>query len=219
MASLKVQEICDTSHLYMPEDHMENLYDSANPLVKFVHLQRLDAIAKLIPRSEKIVFLDAGCGEGHLIERLYQQNPGREYYGVDITPAALEKAKERCSWGTFKQAYLSSTEFPDDFFDCIVCTEVIEHVNDYQTVIQELKRILKPGGSLMITFPNEVLWTVSRFLLKRKPVKVPDHINSFNPRVMNSLVNLKLERRQNLPFELPFFLSLGCLMKFIKSDS
>lgn len=205
-------------HLHMPPDHMEDLYESKNPLVKFVHLNRLDSIAAQIPAGKEQLVLDAGCGEGHLLERLHRLNPCNHYYGVDVTPVALEKAHQRCPTATLKHANLSATEFPSEFFDGVICTEVLEHIYEYEAVIRELRRVLKPGGRLILTFPNEMLWTFCRFLLGRKPVKVPDHVNSFNPRRMKACVNLKLENQTSLPFKLPFPLSLSCLMKFRKID-
>lgn len=205
-------------HLHMPADHMENLYDSKNPLVKFVHLNRLKSISDQISTEKEQRILDAGCGEGHLLERLHRLSPHSHYYGVDITQAALEKAQERCPWATLKSANLSGTGFPPAYFDVVVCTEVLEHVYEYEAVIRELKRVLRPGGRLILTFPNETLWTCCRFLLGRKPVKVPDHVNSFSPRLMKAQVNLKLENQTNLPFRLPFFLSLSCLMEFRKEN-
>lgn len=205
-------------HLHMPPDHMADLYESKNPLVKFVHLNRLNSIAAQIPDGKEQLVLDAGCGEGHLLERLHRLNPHSHYYGVDVTPVALQRAQERCPGATFKRANLSSTEFSSEFFDGVICTEVLEHVYEYESVIRELKRILKPEGYLILTFPNEMLWTFCRFLLGRKPVKVPDHVNSFNPRLVKARVNLKLENQMGLPFRLPFSLSLSCLMKFRKMD-
>lgn len=212
-----IKDSCKTDHLYMPTDHMEELYDSKNPLVRFIHTSRLNSIIRELPKKDGIQVLDAGCGEGHLLEKLSQLK-GRKVdcYGLDITDAALEKARERCPGAKLKKANLSQTGFDDDFFDAVICTEVLEHVREYPIVIKELKRIVKPGGFLILTFPNEILWTVSRFFLGRKPVKVPDHVNSFNPSSMKSLVGLKLVQRINLPFGLPFFFSLNALMKFKK---
>ena len=87
---------------------------------------------------------------------------------------------------------------------------------DYQVVLNELKRVLKKGGFFLVTFPNEFLWTVSRFLLRRDPVKVPDHVNSFDPLQMKSLINLEVVKQIQLPFNMPFIMSLGSLMKFRK---
>ena len=196
----------------MPEDHMEELYSSKNPLVRFVHNGRLEHIVKKIPKDSGIKILDAGCGEGHLLEKILKANSRAKVFGIDITKVALEKAKIRCP----KMESLSDTGFQSGFFDVVTCTEVLEHIYEYKKVIGELKRILKPDGLLIITFPNERLWTLSRLLLGRKPVKVPDHINSFSPNIMRKIIDMKIVSKNNLPLNLPFLLSLNCLMVFRK---
>lgn len=209
---------CRTDHLYMPENHMEQLYNSENPVVKFFHLGRLRAIAKQIPRSSNLKVLDAGCGEGHLLRILYEDEPGGQYYGADITEVALERARSRCPFARLNRTSLLHTGYPDGFFDVIVCTEVLEHIYEYQDVLRELKRILKLGGLFIVTFPNEFIWTLGRFILGRRPVKVPDHVASFVPKTMKSLVGLKPIKRVHFPRWLPFFLSTGALMEFEKED-
>jgi len=179
-----------TTPLYMPKDHMDELYNSDNFLVRYVHRNRLDNIVKTMPKQDNLKVLDAGCGEGHLLELLENKNKNNSYYGIDLTSEALARAKERCPNMTFIQADLSKIDIEDNFFDFIVCTETLEHVDTYQEVINEFKRILKPGGYLVITFPNEFWWTVSRFLLGRRPIRVPDHINFFSPKKNEILCRL-----------------------------
>lgn len=203
-------------HIFMPEDHMDKLYTSRNPLVKFTHTSRLDQIVKNIPQKNGLKVLDAGCGEGHLIERLHLKNKMNTYFGIDFVEVSLRKAKRRCPDSTFIRMNLAKIGFDDEFFDLIVCSNVLEHIPAYEVVIEELIRLLKKDGYLIITFPNEILWTISRFFLGRRPIKVPDHVNAFNPRIMKSLINLKLISVSSLPLKLPLFLSLGWLMKFRK---
>lgn len=195
---------------------MDKLYNSKNFLIKFVHNNRLNSIAKMIPDKGKFKIFDAGCGEGHLIKKLNSKNSNNLYYGVDVTEIALQKAKKRCPYAEFKIENLLKMNFDNAFFDVIICTEVLEHIIEYERAIEELKRILKKDGFLILTFPNEFLWTISRFFLGRKSIKVPDHVNSFNPNQIKSLVRMKLISQINLPFKLPFFISLGCIMKFKK---
>ena len=95
---------------------------------------------------------------------------------------------------------------------------MIEHIYEYEKVLKEFKRILKKDGCLIITFPNETLWTFARFLLGRKPVKVPDHVNSFTPEKIRRAAGMRLASKANLPLGLPFIVSFGCMMKFIKED-
>jgi len=205
-----------TTPLYMPKDHMDDLYNSDNFLVRYVHLNRLKNIVKTMPNQDNLNILDAGCGEGHLLQMLEKKNQHNNYYGIDLTSEALARARERCPKMNFIQADLSKIEIENNFFDFIVCTETLEHVDAYQDVINEFKRILKPGGQLVITFPNEFWWTVSRFLLGRRPIRVPDHINFFSPKKIKSYVNLSVEKSLGLPFSWPFWLSLGQLIKFKK---
>lgn len=202
--------------IYMPENHMDKLYNSRNFLVRFVHRNRLKTIVSLLPDQSSFKILDAGCGEGHLLELLNQFNSQNEYYGVDLTQEALVKAQERCPLAHLSQADLKNIKFPDNFFDFIVCTETLEHIDDYKKVIIELKRVLKPGGRLIITFPNEILWTISRFFLGRRPIKVVDHINFFTPPKIGQVVDLKIIKKIGLPLRLPFFMSLGYLVVFRK---
>jgi 2-polyprenyl-3-methyl-5-hydroxy-6-metoxy-1,4-benzoquinol methylase len=203
----------------MPEDHMDEVYESPNPLVRWIHRGRLEAITREVPQTGQLKILDAGCGEGHLLEKLHSRLPHHLYTGVDITDIALRKAEERCSFAEIKKFNLSETGFNNEHFDIVICTEVIEHVYEVAEVLSELKRVLKTGGFLIITFPNEILWTICRFLLGRRPVKVPDHVNSFTPRKMKSLMRLKLHRQKNLPFGLPFSFSLNSVLKFQKKES
>ncbi|MEE9323368.1 MAG: class I SAM-dependent methyltransferase [Candidatus Aenigmarchaeota archaeon] len=202
----------------MPEDHMDELYNSKNRFVRFAHNKRLDNIIRGIsPRLKIKNVLDAGCGEGHLLERLHMAEKNSRYYGIDITPVAIDHAKKRCPFANLKLGDLHETKYPDEFFDIIICTEVLEHIFDFESVLKEFGRILKPRGLLVITFPNESLTIIGRFFLGRNPIKVPDHVNSFSPSSMKKLVNMKVISQRSLPFRLlPFYISLGFMITFEK---
>ncbi len=204
--------------IIMPLNHMDELYNSQNKLVNFVLNDRLNDIIKTFLKLniKNANILDAGCGEGHLLKKMEEIIENNFYYGIDVTPVAIKQCKHRCPFADIKVGNLVDTQYPNDKFDVIICTEVIEHMIKYQQALTEMKRILKPGGILIITFPNEILWTIGRFLLRRKPLKVPDHFNSFTPNRMIKAVNMELVNQKSLPFNLPFFISLGKLMVFKK---
>ena len=205
-----------TKHLVMPKDHMDHLYNSGNPAVRLVHRQRLSAIAAELPAASGLRVLDAGCGEGHLLQTLHARHPAHQYFGADVTPVALEMACARCPFAMLHRMDLSDLAFADGSFDVVIITEVLEHIIEFEQVTTELLRAVKKGGRFIITFPNEVLWTVSRFLLGRRPIRVPDHINAFNPLMMKNIIGLEVLKQRSLPFPLPFSLSLGCHMTFRK---
>lgn len=206
-------------HLVMPDDHMDELYNAKNPLVRFVHRGRLRAITDHFPRGARLKVFDAGCGEGHLLAALHERYPSHEYHGADATPIALTRARARCPFAAFSRADLLFLAYPDASFDVVIATEVLEHIFNYRAALRELIRILKPGGTLILTFPNEILWTVSRFFLGRRPIKVPDHVNSFTPRRVCEVVGLPLRQKINLPFRLPFALSLTGMLIFKKKNT
>ena len=207
--------ISGKKEIFMPENHMGKLHNSANPLVKYAHNNRLGLIVKNFSSRVNSRVLDAGCGEGHLIERLKRKNKNT-YYGIDLTGIALKKAKARVPDAILTIGDISNLPFESEFFDVVICTEVLEHIYNYEKAIREMKRVLKKDGSLIITFPNEILWTISRFLLGRHPVRVPDHVNFFNFTTITKLVNLPVTAKRGLPFCFPFIISLSGLIVFTK---
>ena len=101
------------------------------------------------------VALDIGCGDG-LHTMLIGEKVGH-VVGIDVNPDFIRRAQ---SYGRKFQAK-ASTEFvakpleaigfPDDKFDIIFSICVIEHIENYQEVLQECRRILKPGGKILFT--------------------------------------------------------------------
>lgn len=208
-------------NIYMPKDHMEKLYNSKNPLVSFVHRSKLNRILDLIRYEQRKLrdagrLLDAGCGEGHLLSEIHKIRPDLKLFGIDATDIAVESAKERNpSAKIVCDDLLNLTKnFKEIFFDIIVCSEVLEHIPQYEEVIGNIERCIKAGGLIIITFPNERNLTIARFFLGRKPVKVPDHINEFDPYLMQNHIRANEVYHKNYPFNLPFSISIGAVMGF-----
>ena len=204
--------------LVMGKDHMDKLYKSKNPLVKIVSVGRLDKIARVIEKmrgDREIKILDAGCGEGHLLEKISERGYNN-LFGVDVTDVALESAAKRVPKAELSLQDISKFSFEDKSFDIVVCTEVIEHVENYNEVLTELKRILKDDGLLILTFPNEPLCVAMRIAFLRRPIP-KDHVSFYSVRKMKKLVGLRLKEKINLPWKnFPNMLSLIHLLVFSK---
>ena len=111
---------------------------------------RRDVIARLIGGGERL--LDVGCGDGTfaaLVKNKYQ-----EVYGVDLSAEAIRRARGK-GVKVF-QVDLNSQPLPFelDCFDTVTCLDVIEHVFDPRVLLEEIYRVLKPGGEGFITTPN-----------------------------------------------------------------
>jgi SAM-dependent methyltransferase len=105
--------------------------------------------------------LDAGCGTGNETVHLQRQAPRLRIHGVDLSRSAVVIAAGRPETGkaTFCCSALERLPFPDAAFDYISSHEVVEHVEDPAVVLQELHRVLKPGGVCVIATPNGAsLW-------------------------------------------------------------
>ncbi len=204
-------------HLVMEDEHMDKLYASSNPLVRWFFNLRLRTMARMLP-PKSLKILDVGCGEGHLIECFSSMRGGDEFHGLDILDNTLAQAALRCPSATFARGDACAMPFADATFDAVMCTDVIEHIHEYKLALAEMKRVLKPGGWLIINVPNDTTWTMVRFFLGRRPVRVPDHVNRFTAKSLQADVGWPKSAQKNLPFSLPFALALCTAVKFEKPN-
>ena len=95
------------------------------------------------------VALDAGCGTGR--HSSYLASRGHTVIGVDSSPEMLERARPKVPGGEFHVADLHDLPLPDDHVDLVVCALALMHVPNLEPVLAELVRVLRPGGSLVIS--------------------------------------------------------------------
>ena len=100
--------------------------------------------------------LDAGCAWGYGT-RFFRQKSDR-VYGLDPTKSLVEVATNRYPDIVFVENELEKTPFETEFFDAIVSCDTLEHVRDEIACLNEMFRILKPGGVLVITTPHKGLF-------------------------------------------------------------
>lgn len=119
--------------------------------------------------------LDLGCGEGrHAISMFLLADV--HVTGIDLSDKDLGTANSRLADFTshtvqphksciFAKADGRTLPFPDNTFDQVICAEVLEHIPQYQQVLGEIKRVLKPGGifaaSVPRYFPEWICWQLS----------------------------------------------------------
>lgn len=109
------------------------------------------------------VVLDLGCGEGRHVVAAYAEHEVT-VIGVDLGEQDLRTAQERIGpfdepgnerkqW-LFMRANGLQLPFADHSFDKVICSEVLEHVPDYQGMLAEIRRVLKPGGTFCASVPR-----------------------------------------------------------------
>lgn len=124
--------------------------------------------------NQKGVMLDVGCGEGRHIFGIMQDYPLMKCIGLDMDNESLEKAEEGYEYfksiseagAQFLKGSAYSLPFPDESIDLIVCSEVLEHLHEYNDAVKEIHRVLKPGGkfyaSVPATWPEKICWKLSK---------------------------------------------------------
>ncbi len=101
--------------------------------------------------------LDIGCGTGALIKELQAED--KEIYGVDMSETALNFCKKQGVKNLF-QAQATNLPFEDKSFSAILLLDVLEHIENEDKVMTEIKRVLKPGGVVIIFAPCfKFLWS------------------------------------------------------------
>lgn len=147
----------------------------------------LDKISSLLkkPPSE-IRLLDVGCSSGAFLQ--IAKNLGFAAEGVEPAPRAAQTAKDT---GLIVHCgYLQDIGFPPESFDAITLFEVIEHLREPAGLLMECRRILKPGGILLIGTGNTASWTVAFEKETWRYFRIENHgghISFYNPFSMGKL--------------------------------
>jgi ubiquinone/menaquinone biosynthesis C-methylase UbiE len=122
--------------------------------------------------------LDAGCGRGETL--LAIARAGAEPYGLDYSQSAVELTNEMLSdypGADVRQGDVTALPWPDQTFDRVQFSDVIEHLDPAQTVpaLSEFHRVLKPGGFLLVHTAPNVLFMKYGWPLSRPFVRLAGH--------------------------------------------
>lgn len=122
-------------------------YIDERPLLLEYFDRKLDLVEKY---TKKRKILDVGCGHGFCLEAAKKR--GFNAVGIDVSGYAVEYAKEHGCKAFLTDIYKAG--FKDTSFDVITIFQLIEHVPNPVKFMKEVKRILKPGGHVILTTPN-----------------------------------------------------------------
>lgn len=200
----------EMAELEYKEEPMVNLY--SKPFLGFLSRARVRRICKeILPIRNKKV-LDVGCEEGYVCYQLSKL--GCRVHGIDIVEDAVKKFRAKIGKRKIRNMSASvgavhETGMKEGSFDALVCTEVIEHIPKLDAAFKEFSRVLKPGGKLIITYPNEsvrrLLYPIARvFGLKIDIVDTVTLHEYSKKNILNKVKkNFRIEKAYSFPCILP----------------
>ncbi|MEN2486491.1 class I SAM-dependent methyltransferase [Flavobacterium sp. B11] len=183
-------------------DNKRSLFEKAYHFVKNIALKnKLNLINS--QQSKKGKLLDIGAGTGDFL--LTAKNDGWETIGVEPSDRAKNIAKEKGISFVEETSTLESNSL-----DVITMWHVLEHVPNLELQIQELKRLLKPTGTLIIAVPNYKSFDAGHYETFWAAYDVPIHFWHFSKKSIQLLferVDMKLEKILPMKFD-SFYVSL-----------
>ncbi len=112
----------------------------------------IERVAKIAGEKEFSI-LDVGCGDGVALWLLSKRLPHAKLSGVEPVPEALAVAKMMIPKADVRQSSADSLPFPDASFDIVISSDVIEHVENPDTMLKEIHRVAKGGASIIVGTP------------------------------------------------------------------
>jgi 2-polyprenyl-3-methyl-5-hydroxy-6-metoxy-1,4-benzoquinol methylase len=162
-------------------------YHWRNPLIRYANKRFFETIQTLLSDLPPSNILDAGCGEGVVLDRILNQ--GHSVLGLDIDLERLIEGKHLLDKTPLIQGSLHSLPLQSNSFDAVLSLEVLEHVSNPEAAIQELHRVT--NDYLLVSVPNEPWWRIGnmiRFKYVSDFGNTPEHINHWTLRGFKNFI-------------------------------
>lgn len=150
-------EMEDVRHFW---DEVAQEYEHENELVGWVHTQRFrEALARL-ELEPGMSILNVWCRVGGAIPFLRSAEPGLRLVNAELSMGLLRKARSRYPQENFVQVSLHYLPFCSGSFDTVLSLETLEHVPEPMLFLSELRRVMRCGGTLVMSLPpSSAEWT------------------------------------------------------------
>lgn len=130
-------------------------------------------VRNLLPQGEDMVYLDLGCGDGSKTLERAAVIGTKRFTGVELEQSKVDEARKK-KIKIYKVDLNQKWPFASSSIDCITATEVIEHLVDLDRFLSEIKRVLKPNGTIIISSENLAAYhNILALLLGNQPYTGP----------------------------------------------
>lgn len=178
-------------------------HSSKNPLQQMLLNNYYKEFFRMLMGKKIESVLDAGAGEGITLRKIKDKHIGKKHEGIEYMDEAIEIGKKVNPDITIKKGNIYELPYKDATFDLVICTEVLEHLDDPKKALQELRRVSKKY--LILSVPNEPWFTFQRIARGKNLLKLgahPEHIQHWRSnQFIKFLRSNKLKvKEKKLPF-------------------
>jgi SAM-dependent methyltransferase len=169
----------------------------------FYRMYRDEVLARIAHLAERRI-LEVGCGEGMMFD-----GTGTHPIQMDVSMTRVARAIGKCRHLLCADGY--QLPFAAESFDAVLLVAVLEHTREPWRLLAEARRVLTPGGRAIIVVPNDATMSLGRLLLRKFPIRYPDHLTFTTPRKMRRWLadGFRVREGFTLPFRpLPFAVNL-----------
>ena len=201
---------CSTQSAFIPTHTIDvrlpanTKYLSRNPVSRLLIRGFMRALVDLAIQTDACTILDVGCGEGLVIRQLDLLWSKEAIHGVDISPELLKVAQNIASNAVYFAGNVYQLPLPDHYYDLVICTELLEHLNNPQAALAEITRVGK--DHCLLSVPHEPWWRIANVMRGSYLTKcgnTPGHINHWSrqgfTKFVSSYVNV-VDVRQPFPW-------------------
>lgn len=181
-------------------------HTSKNPLKKILirnfENNLIDLIAPLNPKK----ILDAGCGEGFTLAKLFERKIGDELEGIDYSKDAIRIGKKNHPNLNLKTGNIYSLSYRNNQFDLVICTEVLEHLEKPAIALSEVERV--SSKYILFTVPNEPWWMLFNFTKWGRQKEI-GHINHWTSSQFKKMLERNGLKVQSVKLPFPWTMVLA----------
>jgi len=185
-------------------------HTNRNPLQQLLIKNFFSSLISLVKPLRIESILDAGCGEGFTMDKLSRQKLVKKIEGIEYSKEVVSLGKDMFPDLNIKQADIYDLPYKNGSFDLIICTEVLEHLDNPQKALEEMLRATK--RYLILSVPNEPFFMLSNFLRGKNLSRWGndmDHVNHWGRFSFKSFLKKNEIKIMQMKFPFPWIIVLA----------
>jgi ubiquinone/menaquinone biosynthesis C-methylase UbiE len=189
-------------HEYVAE--VEGHDSQVTGVVGYFYKMYRDEVIRRAGNLDGPQILEVGCGEGMMFE-----DTSTSPIQMDVSMTRVQRARGKARYLLCADGY--ELPFAESSFSLVLLIAVLEHTSEPWRLLREARRVLKPGGRVLIVVPNDITMSVGRVMLFKWPPRYPDHLTFTTPARMQKWLRdgFRIRDAFPMPFRaLPFAANL-----------